>query len=191
MPVRRCHLFLNQTASVMDEVLFKSLYDRFFRKVFRFVRSHCRDMAEAEDLTHDVFLKCWKYRESFPTDIPPEAQLLLIARRTVINHYRKSLLRKISSLEAVERDFAGEDSADHTIRNDQAREQLQLALDLLPPRRREIFEKSRFEVKTYDEIAREMGISSGTVESQMVKALRFLRERLAHLMGLVLWFSQY
>lgn len=171
----------------MDEVLFKSLYNRYFGKVFRFVRNHTRDLQEAEDLTHDVFFRFWKYRESFASDIPPEAQLLVIARRTVINNYKKGLLRKLTSLEQMEVELQGADDADYVIRDVQVKEQLQGALNLLPPKRREIFEKSRFQVMTYEEIAQDMGISSNTVESQMVKALKFLRERLAHLMSILLW----
>lgn len=171
----------------MDEVLFKSLYNRYFGRVFRFVRNHTRDLQEAEDLTHDVFFRFWKYRESFARDIPPEAQLLVIARRTVINNYKKGLLRKLTSLEQMEVELQGADDADYVIRDVQVKEQLQGALNLLPPKRREIFEKSRFQVMTYEEIAQDMGISSNTVESQMVKALKFLRERLAHLMSILLW----
>jgi RNA polymerase sigma-70 factor (ECF subfamily) len=49
----------------------------------------------------------------------------------------------------------------------------------LPDRCREVFELSRVHGLKYAEIARALGISVKTVEAQMGKALRTLRERLA------------
>lgn len=61
---------------------------------------------------------------------------------------------------------------------------IQEALDKLPPKCREVFEKSRFEEKKYKEIAEEMGISVKTVEVQMSKALKILRGELG---DLIIW----
>ena len=53
------------------------------------------------------------------------------------------------------------------------------AIAALPDRCREVFELSRVHGLKYAEIARTLGISVKTVEAQMGKALRTLRERLA------------
>ena len=52
-------------------------------------------------------------------------------------------------------------------------------LTQLPDRCREVFLLSRIEGKKYTEIAQIMGISAKTVENQMGKALRVLREQLS------------
>jgi RNA polymerase sigma-70 factor (ECF subfamily) len=49
----------------------------------------------------------------------------------------------------------------------------------LPPRCREVFTLSRARGLSYAEIAETLGISVKTVEAQMARALRGLRERLA------------
>jgi len=54
------------------------------------------------------------------------------------------------------------------------------AVNQLPPKCRAIFQMSRFEELTYKEIAAKLEISVKTVENQMGKALRVLRERLAN-----------
>ena len=56
---------------------------------------------------------------------------------------------------------------------------VQRAVQSLPDRCREVFELSRVHGLKYAEIARTLGISVKTVEAQMGKALRILRERLA------------
>ncbi len=56
---------------------------------------------------------------------------------------------------------------------------LRAAVSDLPDRCREILELSRVHGLRYAEIASALGISVKTVEAQMGKALRILRERLA------------
>ena len=60
------------------------------------------------------------------------------------------------------------------------------AIDTLPPKCRAVFQLSRFEELTYNEIADQMGISVKTVENQMGKALKILRERLRGYLNLFL-----
>ncbi|MFT4834667.1 MAG: RNA polymerase sigma-70 factor (ECF subfamily), partial [Flavobacteriaceae bacterium] len=55
------------------------------------------------------------------------------------------------------------------------------AIDNLPPRCSEIFKLSRFEGLKYQEIADHLGISIKTVEVQMGKALKTLRDKLQDL----------
>ena len=57
-------------------------------------------------------------------------------------------------------------------------------IDKLPPRCSEIFKLSRFEGLKYQEIADHLGISVKTVEVQMGKALKVLRESLHDLKGM-------
>jgi len=56
---------------------------------------------------------------------------------------------------------------------------IQSAIAGLPARCREVFELSRIRGLKYSEIATELGISVKTVEAQMGKALRVMREKLA------------
>lgn len=168
--------------SNLDPITFEIIYKKFFRKVYNFVRKNIRDVIEAEDITHDVFFKLWKSRASFSDTISADAQLLVIARQLVINHYRRDIIRE-RAFRAWECDApvsTRRDISEMTLREKEISMELKSAIECLPSKRREIFEKSRFEGMSYDEIAISMDISRSTVEGQMVKALRFLRERLSH-----------
>lgn len=64
--------------------------------------------------------------------------------------------------------------------DEEQQERLELvlkAIDELPPRCSQIFKLSRFEGLKYQEIADHLGISLKTVEVQMGKALKTLREK--------------
>ena len=58
------------------------------------------------------------------------------------------------------------------------------ALEKLTPRCKEIFELSRFKGLKNAEIAKELNISKRTVELQISKALKFLREELKDVLPL-------
>ena len=55
---------------------------------------------------------------------------------------------------------------------------LNAELEKLPPQCKLIFYKSRFEEKKYAEIAEELSLSIKTVETQIGKALKILRQKL-------------
>ena len=56
------------------------------------------------------------------------------------------------------------------------------AIEALPERTRIAFSMNRFDRLTYAKIAEIQGVSIKTVETQMGRALKFLRDRLAHLL---------
>ncbi len=163
---------------------FQQLYNDFFSKVYAFTYKHTGDQAVAEDLTHDVFLKLWQNRATFSDTIPPDAQLLTIARQLLINRYKREAVRQrvLADWHQKTPDSTPADETERPLQTTELAENLQAALAGLPPKRREIFEKSRFENLSYDQIADQLGISRATVESQMVKALRTLRDKLTVLL---------
>ena len=61
----------------------------------------------------------------------------------------------------------------------------------LPEKCREVFELNRFEGLKYGEIAEKLQISVKTVENQMSKALKILREKLSAYLSILLWFIFY
>jgi RNA polymerase sigma-70 factor (ECF subfamily) len=76
-------------------------------------------------------------------------------------------------------DASREASAPSTVVAEEMKVALATGLDSLSPRCREVFELSRVRGLRYAEIAEALGISVKTVEAQMGKALRTLREHLA------------
>lgn len=167
---------------------FQALYDRYFEKVFKFTFRATKDIGEAEDLAQEVFLKMWQNRDSFASNIPHEVQLLTIARQLVINQYKRNIIRQkvYSSWYEEKQTFSSADNADQILLTSELSARYQQALAELPERRREIFEKSRIEGLSYDQIAEELQITRNTVETQISKALRSLREKLLLFFFLVL-----
>jgi RNA polymerase sigma-70 factor (family 1) len=172
-----------------DHLFFKVLYEKYFGKVYRFLLKNTRDKDEAEDFAHDVFLKLWHSRESFSLTVPADAQLLVIAKHLVINNYKRDIVKQrvLNSWLADTASATPVDVTEQLVRTNEMAVAIEEAILALPPKRREIFEKSRYQGLSYDEIAAEMAISRNTVESQMVKALHFLRQKLP-LLAILIFF---
>ncbi len=158
---------------------FEKIYRQYYKKVYLFARKHTSDSILAEDILHDAFLKLWEKRTLINPNVPIEAQIFVITRNLIINQYRREISKQqvYEQLTAAQKkaDTDADDLSPNTV------QQIHAAIEALPPKRREIFKMSKLEGFTYEEIAEVLQISKNTVESQMVKALRFLRERMAHL----------
>lgn len=74
--------------------------------------------------------------------------------------------------------FAANDEVDAALLGKDLQQQIEALVNALPPKRQYIFRLSREEDKSYKEIAELMDIAPKTVENQIGKALKFLREKL-------------
>jgi len=91
---------------------FGQLYDRYQPAIYRFIYLKVGQREEAEDLTHQVFLKSWRNMTGYNfKGFPFSSWLYSIARNQVIDHYR--LKKDIIGLEAIAE--IGEDGNPHDV----------------------------------------------------------------------------
>jgi RNA polymerase sigma-70 factor (ECF subfamily) len=136
-----------------------------------------RSRAVAEEIVQDVLLELWKRRESLAPESSPQAYLFQSTRNRSLNHVRHERVTKQG--EPYARGPESIEPAAHALMvEDEMHNAVRRAVDALPERCREVFELSRTSGLKYSEIAITLGISVKTVEAQMGKALRILREEL-------------
>ena len=155
------------------EMLFKDWYAPMCRYAFGILQ----DEEEAEDVVQKFFCKLWDKRSDI--DIRSSVQAYLY--RSVHNECLNVIKRRKVKADYIEQAALSEisqDKADKRIIINELEENIQKAIAQLPPRCKEIFLLSRMDNMTYSEIAKTLEIAVGTVETQMVKALRMLRSEL-------------
>ena len=76
--------------------------------------------------------------------------------------------------------------SENSLESQELSREIDYALNLLPERCREVFELSRFEGMKYAQIAERLDISIKTVEAQMSKALRIMRDHLKDFLVLLI-----
>lgn len=159
-----------------DSKAFEVLFKRHYKPLCRRVNAMLNDEEATEDVVQALFIKIWESRDSINTPDSVAAYLFTAARNRALN-YIKSQARKSTnevplSTHHDEADYRTEEQMDAK----ELQKALYAAIDELPEKRREVFVLSRFEGKSYKEIAEIMNISVKTVEAQMGKALATLRD---------------
>lgn len=75
-----------------DSQAFARIYDRYVASIYRFVLLKLPSKEDAEDLTSDTFLKCWRYMQEHHNVKDIRALLYQIARNAVVDWYRQRAL---------------------------------------------------------------------------------------------------
>src|SRR5262245_41563183 len=161
-----------------DQAAFDTMFRAHYAHLVAFSHGMLRDRAAAEDVAQEVMLELWRRREDIAITESLRAYLLRATRNRSLNQLRHANVAK-----RAEPQIVGEESVNATgtskLVASELRGALAAAVDELPPACREVFELSRGQGLRYAEIATALGISIKTVESQMGKALKHLRARLA------------
>jgi len=162
-----------------DEIAFTQLYKLFEARIYRYVVSSVKSPELSDDITQEVFVKLWESREALDPEQSFQAFLFTIARNQILNLFRK--LKTDETLRAQIFSFAQRQSnyTEEIINFNETEDLIQLALDKLPPRQRQIFELCKIKGLSHQEVADQLAISEGTVNVQLVKSVKFLRKFLS------------
>lgn len=160
-----------------NQEAFTTLYKKYWKQVYNFSRLYLTSQSVAEEVVQEVFIKVWESRDFMREGDNFKGLLFIITRNLIFNMHRKNLnedFYKMTVLSAMESSYDIEEEIDAK----NLSEYIDLLIADLPPRRREIFNLSRKENKSYKEISQLLGVSEKTVENQIGEALKFLRKNL-------------
>jgi RNA polymerase sigma-70 factor (ECF subfamily) len=167
---------------------FRNLYDIYRNDLYRFSLSMVFSKVYAEEIIQGVFLKLWINRKILNPELSIKSYLFTIVRNDTISFLKKAANNIKLREEIFYTAQKQVSSTDRYMREAELEIIKKKAFELLTPKRRQIFEMSRNEGKSYHEIAVELDISPNTVRNQMSRALETLRTFLLknHDIGLVL-----
>lgn len=173
MPVNFEDQQLVQSLQKGNVAAFDSLFEVYSPKLYGFAFKYFRNEADAEELVQEVFVKVWENRHMLKTEHSFKSYLFTIA----LNQIRKYFNKKAVALRYLESLQHEPEFSDQPLEEDyeSVLQKLNSIIEQMPPRRREIFIKSKLEGKSSKEVAAELNISPGTVDNQVSEALRFLR----------------
>ncbi len=162
-----------------DMRAFDDIYFVFHPKLQIFVLSLVKTEADAEEIVQDVFVKTWENREKLKSFTSFESYLFTIAYNTTISLLRRRAkdalyIEYVKSVQIEIDDSFLNENEDWKEIDDQ----LNLLIEKLPSRQKEVFRLKHFDGFSYKEIADKLGISVNTIENHIVKAHKFLKENL-------------
>lgn len=151
---------------------FRELYERDYPAIYRTMRAMVFDSSRAEDLAQEAFVRAYRSRDRYKPTGPAGAWLHRIAVNVAISHLRREKLsRLIAPKLLVGPSSGGYDRVE-------AKTLLERALLRLSPKVRAAVVLHYYHGYTRDEVAKILGIPSGTVASRIAKAMVVMRQEL-------------
>ncbi len=158
-----------------DTDTFEKLFHQFYAGLCGYADSLVRKPEVAEEVVQDVFYNIWKNRESLQIQRSLQSYLYRSVYNNSMMYLRKMKRERfIEDGSTLEQVVDSPDPSQQLLLNEVS-ELVSDTLDRLPERAREIFRLNRQEGLKYKEIAERLSISVKTVESNMGKALKALR----------------
>jgi RNA polymerase sigma-70 factor (ECF subfamily) len=161
-----------------EEAAYDAIFRQWYAPLVATTTALLRDGGPAEEVVQDVMLELWRRRESITFETSIRAYLFQATRNRALNYLRRQRVEARGE-GTIAASMPTPEPADSEAREAELNIAIQSAIASLPDRCREVFELSRIQGLKYAEIATELGISVKTVEAQMGKALRVMREQLA------------
>jgi RNA polymerase sigma-70 factor (ECF subfamily) len=154
------------------------MYDHYYDYLMQVVYRILQDDGLTQDAVQSVFIGIWQKKEKLNINISLKQYLRRSAINKSLNQIR-SLKVMHDDHEAIE-DFSLKDVHDHTleIEAEELSDHIGEAIASLPERCRLVFSLSRYEEMSYKEIAENLQISVKTVENQITKALKLMRDKI-------------
>ncbi len=128
---------------------------------------------DALEIFNDVFVEVWRKREKLSLNDGLKPYLYRSVKNRCINFIRKN---KISTLQILDVDKESGQFTDDILNAKETQQKINLVLNSLPPRCKQVFMMSRVDELSYKQIAEFLDISTKTVENQISKALKVFKE---------------
>lgn len=159
------------------ENILKERFDVYYPMLCRIAFGYIPDPHECEDIVQECFIAVWNNGR----DSLDEREFVMYMVRAVKNRCISFLRKQRQNVVSIDDSPNVHVISDATEGDDDTptpEEKLDNILSVLPPKCKEIFLLSKYNGLKYTEIAIKMDISVKTVENQMGKALRLIREQI-------------
>ncbi len=164
-----------------DKEAFGLIFNEQFGVLTSYALRFLDEREDAEEIVQDVFVKFWDKCTELAPDSSIKSYLYRSVHNTCLNHIKHQKVKDAYRSHVIHHMENSFELSWEQKDPEKMRTEILDEIENLPPRCSEIFKLSRLEGLKYQEIADHLGISIKTVEVQMGKALRVLREKLIHL----------
>lgn len=165
--------------SLGDEGAYMALFENFTPKIYRTCRKMHLNHEDAEEIVQEVFLRIWHYKSNLDCNLSFNAYVLTIMRSMIFKRTKKMALEvaykqyNINHLPPI---------CNHTEEKLFHKEMLDFsvnAISKLPKGQQEVIHLKYLEQLSSDEIATKLQLSKRTVENQIYKATKSLKQQIS------------
>lgn len=179
-----------------DNVAYKYIYDHHYTLLCSIGYEYLKDDFLAETMADDVIFYLWERRETLTITVSLRSYLVRAVRNRCINHLERE--RQEIPFSSIGRDEENminySESTEYPLAillENELEDKITQALDNLPEECGRVFRMSRFEEKSYEQIATELGVSVNTIKYHMKNALSRLSNDLSKYLIISLYFQLF
>lgn len=155
---------------------FEGLFKEYFNPLCNYVNAQLRNWEDSREVVQNTFAKIWNNKGKLEIHTSAKSYLFQSTRNTMIDFIRKN--RKLTTEDKALFHAKNSESENDNLDSYLIRQEIIRSLSLLKPKNRKIFELNKFDGLTYKEIANHLEISERSVEDNIARAIRILREDL-------------
>lgn len=160
------------------EADFAVVFDTYKDRIYGFLLSLVKRPSMAEELTQDILIKLWLCRDILGEVKNLDGYIFTIARNKALNHLRKAAYDKRLFQELITYMRSQHTDVEDFVTLHDYEQLVAEAVASLSPQRKQVYQLSREEGFTLDEIAQRMQLSRNTVKNHLVASLKMIREYL-------------
>ena len=158
---------------------FEEIFLQYFPKVRTFATILLKSEQEAEDIAQDIFVKLWEQPDLWERNLVRNYLYTMVKNHVFNRIKRKNIeseyINSQMNLHSLEEMTEFKDPLNE-IYLEELQLLLKLSLEQMPDKRRQVFEMSRFQHLSNNEIAERMNLSVRTVEQHIYLALKDLKK---------------
>ena len=154
-----------------DRLAFKHLFETYFTPLCRFMHLYVKETTIVEELALDIFTYVWENRKTLQIQLSLKAYIFQAAKNKCLNVLRQKKLTV--SLDDTQQDVPETDEM--SLETEELYNLIQEAVMALPDKCKEVFNLSRTENLTNQEVAAQLNISEKTVEGHITNALKRIK----------------
>ncbi len=172
--IKRKEDFLTYQIRADSVDAYKTLFDLYYKPLCSFANKYVLDLAVAEDIVQELFVRFWEQRKELQLKSSVKSYFFQSVRNECLNYLKHQGVEE--RYKAHFKNAATEDFFYDKLEEEEINQLIYQAIHALPARCKQIFELSRFEGKSFEEIALALSISKNTVKNQLVSALKCIRQ---------------
>ena len=179
----------NNTMNILHQPKeFETIFKQYYEGLCRYALVWLKDKDESEEIVQKVFVTIWEKRRELEIQTSVKAYLY----KSVYHASLNAIKQKKKQEDYLHMKQEKEEISYQTTQSTKELElQIDKAIKQLPEQCGLIFKMSRFQDLKYREIADVLNISIKTVENQMGKALRLMRQNLADFLTVLILLIQF
>lgn len=159
-----------------NEEALKLIYQKYWQRLFISAYNVLKDKEGSEDIIQEIFIQLWQRRETLNITTSLGAYLFTATRYQVF-HFIRKVPGRPELFENLQERFST-DAPDLPLYAKDLQQRVDVAVENLPEKCRDIYKLSREQHLSYKAIADHLQISTKTVENQLSIALKKLRDAL-------------